>query len=158
MSPDPESLLPVVHRDLVEALEGEASGAGIGSGEWRDKVSRAIAASAEGPRKVGYALGQRYSQSVVGRALMVSLELVPAERVWSTLVPVISARLRRDVKVQWRPVSAGVGRLVISGPRATPPGVTHGVFDFFAEHTQPRSHVEFVDCTETQLIFECRWG
>lgn len=159
MPSDLDSPLPVVHRDLVEALEGEANGAGVDSGVWRDKVSRAISASVEGcPRKVGYAIGERYAKSVVGRALMVSLELVSAERAWSTLLPVISARLRRDVKLQWRPVSEGVGHLVVTGPRATPPGVTLGVFDFFAEHTRPRSRVELVDSTEAQMVFEFRWA
>jgi hypothetical protein len=156
---DRESPLPVVHRDLVEALEGEATGTGVDSGVWRDKVSRAISASAEGcPRKIGYALGERYAKSVVGRALMVSLELVGAERVWSTLLPVISARLRRDVKVKWHSLGAGVGRVTITGPRATAPDVTHGVYDFFAAHTQPPSRVERVECTEQQLVFEFRWG
>lgn len=159
MSPDPERLLPVVHRDLVEALEGEASGAGVDSGVWGEKVSRAIAASVEGcPRKVGYSIGERYAQSVVGRALMTSLELISAERVWSTVLPVISSRLRRDIQVQWRPVGAGVGHLAVTGARATPPGVTLGVFDFFAEHTRPRSRVELVDVTEQRLVFEFRWS
>lgn len=159
MTPDPESPLPVVHRDLVEALEGEATGAGVDSGVWRDKVSRAVSASADGcPRKVGYALGERYAKSVVGRALMVSLELVSAERVWSTLLPLVSSRLRRDIKVTWHRVGEGVGRISVIGPRATPPALTHGVFDFFADHTTPRSRVELVDCTEQQLVFEFRWS
>ncbi|MER2564519.1 MAG: hypothetical protein ABTQ32_27560 [Myxococcaceae bacterium] len=156
MSSDPESLLPVVHRDLVEALEGEATGAGVDSEAWKVMVANAIGDGC--PRQTGRTLGERYAQSVVGRALMVSLELIPAERVWSTVVPLISARLRRDVKCEWFPVAAGVGRLVMSGKRVTPPEVTLGCYDFFGEHTRPKSRLEIVDCTETSLVFEIRWG
>lgn len=156
MPSDSDSPLPVVHRDLVEALEGEASGAGVDSEAWKAMVANAI--GDRSPREVGRVLGERYSQSVVGRALMVSIELVSAERFWSTVVPLISSRLRRDVKYEWFPVGPGVGRLVLSGKRATPPEVTLGCYDFFGENTRPRSRLEIVDCTEATLVFEVRWG
>lgn len=156
---DREPLLPVVHRDLVEALEGRAEGTGVGADEWKRKVESAIGDGGdEAARRVGREIFLRYSRKPVGRALLLSLELIGAERVWSTVFPFISARLRRDIEVDWTPLVEGAGgRVQVTGPRVTPPAVTLGVFQALGLFTRPRTTVALVDVTRHSMTFEMRW-
>lgn len=156
---DQEPLLPVVHRDLVEALEGRAEGTGVDADEWRKKVQSAIGdGDDEAARQVGRALFQRYSRTPVGRALLLTLELVGAERVWSTVFPFISARLRRDIDVAWEPLPDGAGGFVrVTGRFAAPAAVTHGVLQELGQVTRPRTSVALHEVTERSMTFEMRW-
>lgn len=155
---EPTHPLPVVHRDLVEALEGSATGPGVDATEWAQKVSRALGDSSEaGARALGFQLAERYARSVVGRALMLSVELVSPERVWSTLLPMVSSRLRRNIQLDFRNDLDGGGHLVLRGPRATPAGMTVGVFEFLGSRTRPPTRVALVDLTEETLVVQLEW-
>jgi hypothetical protein len=151
--------LPPVHRDLVEALEGDATGTGIESAEWSEKVRHALPIDddVEAQRALGRKIAEGTLRSVVGRALALSLELVHAERVWATIVSVVSSRLRCDVTVSWRLLAPGQGTLTLGGRRATPPHVSLGAMEAFGARTQPRTEVRIAFVSEERLDFEMRW-
>ena len=131
-----------VHRDLVanlddeEALEKMQNG-WLDAGEWGPAIERVRLRRfgdlpvAEGNRRVGALLGERWLASSEGRIVRESLATLPRDTVFGKLVPMLGERLRQSIRFEWVATSAG-GMLEIHGRRATPAEVTLGFFQVIA--------------------------
>jgi hypothetical protein len=131
-----------VHRDLVanldddEALQKMQNG-WLDAGEWGPAIERVRARRfadlpiAEGNRRVGALLGERFLSSNEGRIVRESIAVLPRETLFGKLVPMLGERLRQPFRYEWIATKSG-GVLRIHGRRATPAEVTLGFFQIIA--------------------------
>ncbi|HEX4516429.1 MAG TPA: hypothetical protein VGH87_15920 [Polyangiaceae bacterium] len=146
-----------VHRDLVanlddeEALEKMQKG-WLAAGEWASAIERmrtrrfADLPVAEGNRRVGALLGERFLASYEGQLARKSIETLPKQVVFGKLVPMLGERLRQSIRFEWVATDSG-GILNIRGRRATPAEVTLGFFETIAgaSASPPVLALEIVD-------------
>ncbi len=146
-----------VHRDLVanlddeEALEKMQDG-WLAAGEWGPAIDRvrtrrfADLPLAEGNRRVGALLGERFLASHEGQLVRTSIETLPMQTVFGKLVPMLGERLRQSIRFEWVATDSG-GLLNVRGRRATPAEVTLGFFQTIAGASASASRLalEMVD-------------
>ncbi len=153
------------HRDLVKALGdavalGDANAEWLGSAGWAEAVERVRSQRFpdvprdEAFRAVGQLIGERYLASETGKLVLQSLQLVPPERLFVTLVPAMAERLRRGFTWNWEPAPSG-GRLRVGGTRATPVPTTLGFFEVLMRQISPAARVRLgrVDPDQFELTF-----
>jgi hypothetical protein len=150
-----------VHRDLVanlddeEALEKMQKG-WLAAGEWASAIERmrtrrfADLPVAEGNRRVGALLGERFLASYEGQLARKSIETLPKQVVFGKLVPMLGERLRQSIRFEWVATDAG-GCLNIRGRRATPAEVTLGFFQTIAS-VSPRPPVMTLEVRGDDLM------
>ncbi|HEY2367017.1 MAG TPA: hypothetical protein VGH87_11565 [Polyangiaceae bacterium] len=131
-----------VHRDLVANLDDEEAlqkmqNGWLDAGEWGPAIERARVRRfgdlpvAEGNRRVGALLGERWLASSEGRIARESIAALPQHTLFGKLVPMLGERLRQAIRFEWVATSAG-GMLHVHGRRATPAEVTLGFFEIIA--------------------------
>jgi len=143
-----------VHRDLVANLDDEEAlnkmqNGWLDAGEWGPAIERVRARRfadvpvAEGNRRVGALLGERFLASSEGQIARASIAALPRETVFGKLVPMLGERMRQSIRFEWLPTTSG-GELRIHGRRATPAEVTLGFFQIIARES----------ATPTALVLE----
>src|SRR5262245_2101460 len=109
-----------VHRDLVANLDDEGAlekmqNGWLDASEWGTAVERvrtrrfADLPVAEGNRRVGALLGERFLASSEGRIVRESLATLPRETVFGKLVPMLGERLRQSIRFEWVATNSGGG-------------------------------------------------
>jgi len=132
-------------RALVVALGDETALRELGEAQWlpagawaaaieRVRLARfASLPEAQGSLEVGRLIGEQFLASEVGALIRTTLDVLPPERAFASLVPTFMGRLRAQFQVDWATTPSG-GTLTLHGARATAPEVTLGVFQAFARH------------------------
>lgn len=131
-----------VHRDLVANLDDEEAlqkmqNGWLDAGEWGPAIERvrvrrfADLPAAEGNRRVGALLGERWLASSEGHIARESIAALPQSTLFGKLVPMLGERLRQSIRFEWVATSSG-GMLRVFGRRATPAEVTLGFFEVIA--------------------------
>jgi hypothetical protein len=131
-----------VHRDLVANLDDEEAlqkmqNGWLAAGDWGPAIERvrvrrfADVPVAEGNRRVGTLLGERWLASSEGRIVRESIAALGHEVVFGKLVPLLAERMRQSIRFEWVTTSSG-GELRVHGRRATPAEVTLGFFQIIA--------------------------
>jgi hypothetical protein len=144
-----------VHRDLVANLDDEESlqkmqNGWLDAGDWGPAIERvrlrrfADLPVAEGNRRVGALLGERWLASSEGRIARESIAAMPRDVLFGKLVPMLGERLRQSIRIEWVATSTG-GALHIIGRRATPAEVTLGFFEIIARESATALALESVE-------------
>ncbi|MFZ5439006.1 MAG: DUF2378 family protein [Myxococcota bacterium] len=150
----------LVHKWLVEALgEDEAAGSDgwLSSNAWAAALERVRARrfpeldAAEGARRIGVELGERFLAGEVGGLVRETMPLISLDRVMELLVPQLSTRLRRPFEVSWERDLTG-GRLRISGPIAARPETTLGFFQAVLSLVSERPQVTLESSTAGEIV------
>jgi uncharacterized protein (TIGR02265 family) len=156
------------HRTLVVALGEPKALAQLGGSSWLPSTAwnEALEAArrerfpsesvADGFRRVGQQLGRGFLDSDIGRLTRETASVLPPERVFGLLLPMLAQRMRSDFAHEWQASPSG-GVLRITGSFAANVQVTLGFLEAFTGLADRSVSVSLQHEDENRLEFAFQW-